>query len=100
MILITERASQAIQRVRHERQVPEQKAVRLPKDDSGMLRLTLDRPHTEDLIVRDGDEPLLMVDANLVDQVDDAVLDYQDSNRREPQFTLRRRSEHTGAEQA
>jgi hypothetical protein len=41
-----------------------------------------------------------MVDANLVDQVDDAVLDYQDSNRREPQFTLRRRSEHTGAEQA
>jgi Fe-S cluster assembly iron-binding protein IscA len=98
MITITERATQAIQRARDDRHVPDEQGVRLAPDGTGTLRLVFDTPRARDLVVRNGDAPLLILEASIADRLDHAVLDYADSDGDgSPQFTLIRRSMEDGA---
>jgi Fe-S cluster assembly iron-binding protein IscA len=93
MITVTERATQAIERARADRQVPDEQGVRLAPNDSGRLRLIFDTPHRRDLVLRNGRAPLLIVEASIAERLDESVLDYDDPDGQgSPQFTLIRGS--------
>ena len=97
MIKITDKATQEIHRARQEGGIPEEQGVRLAPDGAGSLRMVFDTPHTEDVVVRDGESPVLIVDRNVAGHLNSMVLDYEDGASSERNgFCLRQGGEDNG----
>jgi hypothetical protein len=92
VVLVTDRALDALETLLASREDGDNRVARLAAGDQGVT-LRLDRPRPDDQLVRDG-APLLVVEAALARRLRRAVLDYGRSPRAEAEghgtFTLRR----------
>lgn len=90
MIRVTERASEALGEMLRENQVPEGQAVKLFPDPSGSIAMTIAPTAEGDEVVEKEHRPVLIVDAEIVDRLDGALLDFtRGEDDVEPRFEIR-----------
>jgi hypothetical protein len=76
MVLITERATTELQRLRHENLARARQGVRLCVDAVDHLSMTIDSAHLGDSVFRRDNAPLLIVDGRLSPRLVGRVLDF------------------------
>jgi hypothetical protein len=87
---MTERAADALMEMLTADQAPSDQGVKLVPDSSGGLAMTIAPPGKGDEVVRQGERPLLIIDAEMIGRVDGALLDFtRGTDHLEPRFELR-----------
>jgi hypothetical protein len=56
-------------------QAPDDAGVRLAPAENGAVSLTIDKPKPGDDVVKEGDRPLLIVDASIARRMDEVMFD-------------------------
>jgi len=77
MVLITDRASVELQRLRYENLALPRQGVRLSVDGVDHLSMSIDSAHLGDSVFRRDNSPLLIVEARLSPRLANRVLDFE-----------------------
>jgi|SoiMethySBSTD1v2_1073268.scaffolds.fasta_scaffold114839_2 hypothetical protein len=94
MIRLTERAEKGLKDILASSGAMRDQAVKLLRDESGEIAMTIDRPGHGDAVVTGhsvvSGQPraLLIVDASLAARLGDALLDFTKGNGHPPHFVL------------
>lgn len=75
MIQVTETATTELKNVRATNRVPRDRGLKLVPGEKGGLILTIDRPQLGDDVLKDGDDPLLIVDSSIARRLEGVVFD-------------------------
>ena len=90
MIRLTERAGEALREVLRENEAPEDQAVKLLPEPSGGLAMTIAPTAEGDEVVKKEGRPVLIIDAEIVDRLDGALLDFtRGLDHVDPRFEIR-----------
>src|SRR5216683_8447953 len=77
MVLITERATVELQRLRYENLARPRQGVRLSVDGVDHLSMSIDSAHLGDSVFRRDNSPLLILDGRLSPRLANRVLDFE-----------------------
>jgi Fe-S cluster assembly iron-binding protein IscA len=91
MITVTERAADALEELLTVNHAPPGHGVKLVPGDAGSVGLTIDAPSDGDEVVNRGDDPLLIVDRQIVVPLDGSRIDCETAvvdGQPQPEFKL------------
>jgi hypothetical protein len=92
MITVTERAAGELAELLGAERIARGQGVKLVPDQSGGVAMTIAAPAEGDEVVQRGEDPLLIVDASLTEQLDGTVLDCEPAEGaggQRPSFSIR-----------
>jgi Fe-S cluster assembly iron-binding protein IscA len=92
MVIVTERAATELQEVLKNQHAVDGEGVKLVPGGDGRVQMTIGQPETGDQVMQRDGQPLLIVDAAIVDTLEGTEVDYQSGDENGTSaagFTLR-----------
>jgi Fe-S cluster assembly iron-binding protein IscA len=96
MLEVTDRAATALRDVLAANDAESEQAIRITAEESGGLGMAIDEPREGDVVVRQDEQPVLVVATDVADLLDHARLDFgstPDDPSGQPAFQLQSQDE-------
>jgi Fe-S cluster assembly iron-binding protein IscA len=77
MVIVTERAAAELQEVLKSQNASDGQGVKLVPGDDGRVQMTIGQPEAGDQVTRRDGQPLLIVDAAIVETLEGTEVDFQ-----------------------